>query len=110
VRLKADAYYKGDGESPIVEIVLLGGIVGEDGLAIIGQPEFRSGERAFVFLRADWKSSDVPVVAMENGKFTIATKADGSEVLVNAPGQRYAKAEVVASIRSMNAALTGGRP
>jgi len=110
VRLKPDAFYKGDDGSAIVEIELLGGVVGEDGLAIIGQPEFRIGERVMVFLRADWKSNDLPVVQMQHGKFTIGTKAPGAEVLVNAAGESYAKSDVIAAIRLMNSAGTGGRP
>ena len=110
VRVLADAFYKGDNEASAVEFVLLGGAVGEDGLAIIGQPEFRTGEHVIVFLRASWKTSDVPVVQMEHGKFTVETNAAGAEVLVNSVGARYAKGEALASIRLMNAALTGGRP
>jgi hypothetical protein len=108
VRLKVDAFYKGDDGSSMLEIVLLGGVVGEDGLAIVGQPEFKLGERVFVFLRADWKANDAPVVAMEHGKFTIGTNAAGAELIVNAVGERYSKAEVVSSIAVMNAA--GARP
>ena len=47
---------------------------------------------------------------MEHGKFTVETNAAGAEVLVNSVGARYAKGEALASIRLMNAALTGGRP
>ena len=110
VHIKADAFYKGDEGVGAIDIVLLGGAVGEDGLAIIGQPEFRSGEHVFVFLRADWKGNDVPVVQMDNGKFTVSTKDDGTEILVNAVGARYAKTVVLASIGVMNSASTGGRP
>jgi hypothetical protein len=47
---------------------------------------------------------------MEHGKFTIEAKSPGAEVLVNAAGERYAKSEVIAAIRQLNAAGTGGRP
>ena len=110
VRLKPDLFHKGDDGSASLELVLLGGVVGEDGLAVIGQPEFRNGERVLLFLRPDWKRSDVPVVEMEHGKFTITMNAAGGEIVTNAVGARYAKSEVAASIRIMNAAAGGGRP
>ena len=110
VRLLADAFYKGDTGASAIEFVLLGGAVGEDGLAIVGQPAFRAGERVVVFLRADWKSTDVPVVQMEHGKFIVESKPGSGEVLVNAVGARYTKEETLAAIRAMNAASSGGRP
>lgn len=110
VQLKPEAFYKGGDGSATLEFVLLGGVVGEDGLAVIGQPEFRRGEHVVVFLRADWKGNDIPVVQMEHGKFTVETKAGGEDVLGNAVGARYPKSEVIATIRALNSAAIGGRP
>jgi len=110
VKLAPDAFYKGDEGSASVELVLLGGAVEDDGLAIIGQAEFRRGERVVVFLRPDWKGTDRPIVLMEHGKFTVESKPGGPEMLVNATGARYVKSEVIATVRDINAAAIGGRP
>jgi hypothetical protein len=110
VRIKADAFYKGDDGSGGVDLVLLGGVVGEDGLAVVGQPSFSTGERVLVFLRPDWKVNKTPVVAMEHGKFTIGGLGVGPDVLVSKAGERYSRNEVIATIRRINAAGTGGQP
>lgn len=62
------------------DVVELGGIVGNTGLAIAGAPRFRAGERTLLMLDTDadgeWTTSGIGL-----GRFTFARDTDGHEYL-----------------------------
>lgn len=63
------------------EVVELGGVVGDRGLAVHGAARYEEGERVLLFLRRDsdgsWRTRDLTL-----GKFSYAGDAQGREILL----------------------------
>jgi len=107
VRMRVDSYYKGGDGAEFIEFTLLGGTVGDETFAVLGQPEFEQGERALVFLGPQWRTDVTPVVQMDHGKFEIFADPQEAavEVVVDAVGVAELKADVIEQIRRTNAGL-----
>src|SRR6185503_12110717 len=50
VEIATDRVFKGEIAERTIVLKQLGGVVGESGMRVLGQPEFKVGERAFLYL------------------------------------------------------------
>ena len=95
-------YYKGGGASQIT-FRLLGGIVGDQTLAILGQAAFRRGEEVFLFMDPAWEQGVFPVVGGEHGKFDVMLdRLRNREYLFNSYAD-VTKSDALGLIRRINA-------
>jgi hypothetical protein len=102
VTVQVERYHKGGGPSQLT-FRLLGGIVGDQTLAILGQAAFGRGEQVFLFMDPRWQDGVYPVVGGEHGKFTVMTdRARGREYLFNRDAD-VTKSDALGLIRRLNA-------
>jgi hypothetical protein len=102
VTVQVGRYYKGAGPTQLT-FRLLGGIVGDQTLAILGQAAFGRGENVFLFMDPRWQDGVYPVVAGEHGKFTVMLdRARGREYLFNRDAD-VTKIDALGLIQRLNA-------
>ena len=82
VQLKVADTWKGVPKANPFTIVQAGGVLGEEIAAVDGQEEFLFGEEVVVFLVVNERGQGV-VIGLAQGKFKVATDADGEKVAHN---------------------------
>jgi hypothetical protein len=84
---------------------MLGGIVGNMTMAVLGQPSFAVKDRVMLFLKPHFEQQDIPFVGANEGKFAVLVDpATGAELLHN-EHRTLPKVEAEVSIRRVMAAL-----
>lgn len=102
VTVDVQRYHKGNGPAQLT-FRLLGGVVGDETLAILGQAAFGRGEDVFLFMDPRWQDGVYPVVGGEHGKFTVMLdRTRGREYLFNRDAD-VTKADALGLIRRLNA-------
>jgi hypothetical protein len=111
VRLRVDRLLKGAQRGAALKLRLLGGRVGRETLAVLGQPLFEPGEPVLLFLRPDWQSSDRPLVGMDKGKRRLLRDAKtGQDQYLEPGGGRLELHRVLDLVRQVNSGGQRTRP
>lgn len=84
VTMRVDTFHKGNLRQNQMQIRMLGGIVGNTTMVVLGQPTFAVNDRVMLFLKPNYDQHDVPFVGAHEGKFqVILDRATGQDVLDN---------------------------
>lgn len=94
VTFKVLTTIKGDA-SETVELRLLGGTIGNEGMKVEGVPEFEIGDRDLLFIENNG-TQFCPLVAVMHGRYPIVTReSDGVEIVLRSNGTPLSAPEQV---------------
>jgi hypothetical protein len=104
VTVQVRRYLKGSGAARL-QFRYLGGVVGDQTLAIVGQAAFARNENVLLFLDPRWSEGVFPVLDGEHGKFRVMVDTQRNREYLFNPGLDLSKSEALDLIRRINAGL-----
>lgn len=93
VALDVSAYYKGSGGRQL-ELALLGGIVNDTGMLVVGSPVFREEQSVLLFLSSR-PETGFPIVGMAEGFFVLEKNGNAAEPNLRSQSITKARSAVI---------------
>jgi len=98
VTISVTEYIKGDLKTKEITLRLLGGVVGDTALDIVGSPYFTPNEKVLLFLYPDYQA-EFPIVGFSQGKFREETDKKTGEKIVKNEWSTFPKTTLIETIQ-----------